>query len=203
MIETYVKAGFAGYGPDLDTEDSGIPSDDVRAIADAVRWELDSEADALEQVAEIAGAAGDYETAWKSHQHAARLEGLRANLDHERRASAPLYVDDPAALDDALHRILTDRFPWGVDLDPDGRRRLYVWEAETEPDWVYHVPGVGHGATGSREGAFQIALDAANASGDEAMVQALCAWDASVVDGTAADPRAFRLGSFALEETGE
>lgn len=127
---TYVKTGLPGYGPDLDENDIGHDPADIRAICDDIRQELDILGDMLNDHAEVAAEAGDYETAWKTHKRGQELETLSMTLDHGRRQHAPLYRDDPAALDDALQRTVDKMFP----LDVSDQVRLYVWDAETDQD---------------------------------------------------------------------
>lgn len=126
---TYVKTGLAGYGPDLEPEDTGYVT--LEETCEAIRDELSSLADFLIEGANIAGDEEDYEEAWKTAKLAESLETLRANLDYAGRSKAPLYRDNGALLDETMERIIGENFPLDVSLN--GYTRLYVWQAD-EPD---------------------------------------------------------------------
>ena len=121
----YVKHGITGYGPDLEPDD--VPLEGIREICDAIRWELSSDADMLEDGAAAMAELGDYESAWEDHTRANDLLTLAANLDWDRRAIAPAYVDDVPALEASMLRIIGENFPCESSSGP--AITLYVWEA--------------------------------------------------------------------------
>lgn len=129
-IRTYVKVGFAGYGPDLDPEDTGIETDDIRGVCNAIRYELDSIADSENDVAEMYAEQGDFEDAWLTHKLGDAMGILAMNLDYDRRAKAPMYANDHGDLDVTMERIIGENFP--LDIEIHGSRRLYVWEGDDE-----------------------------------------------------------------------
>lgn len=121
----HVKHGVTGYGPELEPDD--MPMEGVRDICHAIRWELESDADMLEDGAAALAESGDYESAWKDHARANDLLTLAMNLDWDRRATAPAYVDDVPALEATMLRIIGESFPLEISSGP--AITLYVWEA--------------------------------------------------------------------------
>lgn len=119
----HVATGFAGYGPD--GADGFGTADNVQGAADLIRADLADEIDASADTAAGHAEALDYESAWKVRAHADMLETMRMNVSNER-AQAPLYRDSAGAWDAALVKIIGEKFP--LDLDYQGRRRLYAWE---------------------------------------------------------------------------
>ena len=124
MITMFVAHGATGYGPELEPDD--MPLEGVREICEAIRWELASDADMLEDDAAAMADSGDYEGAWKSHARADELLTLAMGLEYDRRATAPLYVDDAPALDATMLRIIRETFPLEISSGP--ATTLYVWE---------------------------------------------------------------------------
>jgi hypothetical protein len=120
----YVKHGITGYGPDLEPDD--MPVEGVREICDAIRWELSSDADMLEDGAAAMAESGDYESAWEDHTRANDLLTLAMSLDYDRRATAPAYVGDVPALEESMLRIIGESFPLEISSGP--AITLYVWE---------------------------------------------------------------------------
>ena len=123
-MRAYVKHGVTGYGPDLEPED--MPAETIRELCEIIRGELDMDADILEGTAAAMADSGDYESAWRAHTRADELLTLAMNLDYERRATAPLYVDDVPALEATMLRIIRERFPLEISSGP--AITLYVWE---------------------------------------------------------------------------
>ena len=120
----YVKHGITGYGPELEPDD--LPMEGIREICDAIRWELESDADMLEDGAGAMAEDGDYESAWKDHARASELLTLAMSLDYDRRAAAPAYVDNVPALEATMLRIIGESFPLEISSGP--AITLYVWE---------------------------------------------------------------------------
>ena len=123
-MRAYVKHGVTGYGPDLEPED--MPAETIRELCEIIRGELDMDADILEGTAAAMADSGDYESAWRAHTRADELLTLAMNLDYERRATAPLYVDDVPALEATMLRIIREAFPLEISSGP--AITLYVWE---------------------------------------------------------------------------
>lgn len=124
MIIMHVHHGITGYGPELEPDD--MPLEGIRDICSAIRWELSSDADMLEDDAAAMAEAGDFESAWRAHTRADQLLTLAMNLDYDRRATAPLYVDDVPALEATMLRIIRETFPLEISSGP--AITLYVWE---------------------------------------------------------------------------
>ena len=124
MIAMHIAHGVTGYGPELEPDD--MPIEGVREICEAIRWELERDADMLEDSASAMAEAGDYESAWNAHARASELETLAMSLDYDRRATAPAYVDDVPALEETMLRIIRERFPLEISSGP--AVTLYVWE---------------------------------------------------------------------------
>ena len=124
MITMYVSHGVTGYGPELEPDD--MPLEGVREICDAIRWELERDADMLEGGASAMAEAEDFKAAWQAHTRADELLTLAMSLDYDRRATAPLYVDDVPALEATMLRIIRERFPLEISSGP--AITLYVWE---------------------------------------------------------------------------
>ena len=70
--------------------------------------------------------SGDYRDAWEAHTRADDLLMLAMNLDYDRRATAPAYVDDVPALEATMLRIIGENFPLEISGGP--AVTLYVWE---------------------------------------------------------------------------
>ena len=124
MITMHIAHGVTGYGPELEPDD--MPLEGVREVCGAIVDELASDAGMLEEDAAAMAEAGDYESAWKSHARADELLALAMNLDYDRRATAPLYVDDVPALEGTMLRIIRETFPLEISSGP--AITLYVWE---------------------------------------------------------------------------
>ena len=127
----YVKVGSAMHGPWLDEDD--VPCRTMPDVCEAIRETLLEAALAETQAADLAAAAGNYRAAWFALEHIKDLDRLRADLDWSRRAKAPAYRGDEAALEDSMRVLISENLP--VDLDYSygvPERRLYVFEAETE-----------------------------------------------------------------------
>ena len=124
MITMHIAHGVTGYGPELEPDD--MPIEGIREICDAIRDELASDADMLEEGASAMADLGDYESAWNDHARANELLALSANLDWDRRATAPLYVGDVPALEATMLRIIRENFPLEISSGP--AITLYVWE---------------------------------------------------------------------------
>ena len=120
----YVKHGITGYGPELEPDD--MPIKGVREICDAIRDELERDADMLEDSASAMADLGDYRGAWKDHTRANELLTLAMSLDYDRRATAPAYVDDVPALEATMLRIIREHFPLEISSGP--AITLYAWE---------------------------------------------------------------------------
>ena len=120
----YVKHGVTGYGPELGPDD--VPADGVREVCEAIRWELSSDVDTLEDTASALAESGDYRGAWEAHTRADELLTLAMNLDYDRRATAPLYADDVPALEATMLRIIREAFPLEISSGP--AVTLYAWE---------------------------------------------------------------------------
>ena len=124
MIAMHISHGVTGYGPELEPDD--MPIEGVREICDAIRWELERDADMLEDGASAMADDGDYRSAWEAHTRADQLMALAMSLEYERRATAPLYVNDAPALEGTMLRIIRERFPLEISSGP--AITLYVWE---------------------------------------------------------------------------
>ena len=124
MIAVHIAHGVTGYGPDLEPDD--MPFEGVREICDAIRWELERDADMLEDGASAMAEDGDYESAWHAHARAGELLTLAMSLDYDRRATAPAYVDNVPALEESMLRIIGENFPLEISSGP--AVTLYVWE---------------------------------------------------------------------------
>ena len=124
MIAMHIAHGVTGYGPELEPDD--MPIEGIREICDAIRWELERDADMLEGGASAMAEAGDYESAWEAHARADELLTLAMDLDFDRRATAPAYVNDVPALEATMLRIIRERFPLEISSGP--AVALYVWE---------------------------------------------------------------------------
>ena len=124
MITMHIAHGVTGYGPELEPDD--VPAAGVREICEAIRWELASDASMLEDGAAAMADDGDYESAWKAHTRAGELLTLAMDLDYDRRATAPLYVDDVPALEATMLRIIRETFPLEISSGP--AVTLYAWE---------------------------------------------------------------------------
>lgn len=134
-IHWHVATGLAGYGPD--GADGYASATDAREIASALVSELDSAADFNYESAEsLADPGKDYEAAWRTMKLGEALTALSANLDYDKRATAPLYVNDPAALDMTIMGIVASEFP----LDITHNTRLYVWQCD-DSDCDHDVEG--------------------------------------------------------------
>lgn len=124
-IHWHVATGLAGYGPD--GADGYASATDARGIALALTEELGSAAESNYQTAEsLADPGKDYEGAWRTMKLGEALTTLSANLDYDKRAQAPLYVNDSAALDATIMGIVASEFP----LDITHNTRLYVWQCD-------------------------------------------------------------------------
>jgi len=124
MITMHIAHGITGYGPDFEPDD--MPIEGIREICDAIRWELERDADMLEDGAAAMAESGDYESAWKGHTRANELLALAVSLDWDRRATAPAYVDNVPALEENMLRIIGESFPLEISSGP--AITLYVWE---------------------------------------------------------------------------
>ena len=120
----YVKHGITGYGPELEPDD--MPIEGIREICDAIRDELERDADMLEDGASAMADLGDYRGAWEAHTRASELLTLAMGLDYDRRAAAPAYVGDVPALEKSMLRIIRERFPLEISSGP--AITLYAWE---------------------------------------------------------------------------
>ena len=126
MKPMYVKTGLAGYGPELDPEDEPCP--DVETLCAAIHYELGSEIDGLYQWRDAAYSESDAKTYMLVNHHVEWLEYQRANFDYDHRKDAPLFSGSRDVLDAVILGVVAAEFP--LPLDPDGNRKLYVWEAE-------------------------------------------------------------------------
>ena len=124
MITMFVAHGVTGYGPELEPDD--MPLEGVREICGAIVDELERDADMLEGSAAAMADDGDYESAWRAHTRADELMTLAADLDYDRRATAPLYVNNAPALEATMLRIIRETFPLEISSGP--AVTLYVWE---------------------------------------------------------------------------
>ena len=124
MITMHVSHGVTGYGPELEPDD--MPLEGVRDICGAIVDELERDADMLEDTASALAESGDYRGAWEAHTRAESLGMLALNLGYDRRATAPLYVDDAPALEATMLRIIRETFPLEISSGP--AVTLYVWE---------------------------------------------------------------------------
>lgn len=131
IIRKYIKHGITGYGPDLEPDDT--PHEGWQHVCRAIRWELEADADMLEDGAHSLAEAGDYEAAWKDHIRADKLHILAMNLDYDRRKTAPLYRDDVPALEATMERLVTENFPLEISTSP--ATTLYVWDAPPGHEW--------------------------------------------------------------------
>ena len=126
----YVKTGLAGYGPDLDPEDTGHDPAELDSVLESIRYELDQSCDMLADEASSAGAVSDFEAYFDARELADKLESVRANFDPERR-KAPLF-NGPDAVDFDHHiwEQVLSTFP--LVISTNGYTQLYVWMAEGE-----------------------------------------------------------------------
>ena len=129
-VHWHVATGLAGYGPNASDTDGYATADNVRDLTSLIRWELDSAADYNHQAAQSLAESGDYESAWNTRELSDTLTTLGMNLDYERRASAPLYADNPIGLDAEMRSIISEAFP----LDITDNTRLYVWICDAGDD---------------------------------------------------------------------
>jgi hypothetical protein len=121
----YILAyGLPGYGPDASDDNFSVATT-WRDVADEARRMLEESADQAGDSAAVAANAGDYETAFKTREHADAMFNLAATFDN-KRSEAPLYRGDAAAWDATIERLVGEHFPY--DVDPGCR--LYVWESE-------------------------------------------------------------------------
>jgi hypothetical protein len=121
----HIATGLAGYGPDA--ADHGYDTaTDMRHLADSIAEELKHFADFNDQGARSEAEAEDYKEAWQTMMLAEELSILAMNLDYDKRLQAPLYVNDAAALDASIERIVSEQFP----LDVSYNTRLYVWQCD-------------------------------------------------------------------------
>lgn len=121
----HVASGIVGYGPDP-ADDGFATLHTVHEIADAVRYELDSYADAAHDFAEQLAGDGDFESAWREHKRSEELGTLVLNLD-PARTQAPLYRNDPARWEQTLWTLLGE-----LPLDVSDLARLYLWECSED-----------------------------------------------------------------------
>lgn len=126
-IHWHVATGLAGYGPDAsDTEGFAVAwsaSSAADMAVDEIRRSLDMLADTASNEAE----QENYKEAWDNVQLSQELDIIARNLSSER-ASAPLYVGTDGKWELAVADLLGSTFP--LDLDTDGRSRLYVWQCQ-------------------------------------------------------------------------
>lgn len=120
----YVKTGLAGYGPDLDDEDTGHT--DIDSILASIDYELQQSAEMLHEDAATASATEDFKRYHDARELADHLDGVRANFDPKRR-NAPLFTTGGVDFDTHIWEHIERDFPVAVDVD--GNIRLYVWEA--------------------------------------------------------------------------
>lgn len=125
IVNHYVKFGLAGYGPDLTEED--VAYDDVAALCQAIRWDLDASIDMLADEWASAKENGDAEAYMAARELADDLSTLMANLDYERRQGAPIHVHNRDRFDEMMLATIADTFP--IEVSTNGYQRLYVWEA--------------------------------------------------------------------------
>ena len=133
-----VAYGIDGYGPD--GPDNCRIATDLQSLCDILADELARSADAAEDIAHTLAdpeRGSDYAGAWAEHVRAEGLANLADCLDYSRRAAAPAYANDPAALADTLWQLIGERFP--VEVSPSDS--LYVWEAdpETAAEWLAEI----------------------------------------------------------------
>jgi hypothetical protein len=120
----HIASGLAGYGPD--GTDGYSTATDMQNLAYSVAEELQSFAGYNDDSARCLAEAGDYKEAWQTMMLAESLSALFHNLDYDKRLQAPLYVNDAAALDASIERIVEETFP----LDVSYNTRLYVWQCD-------------------------------------------------------------------------
>lgn len=130
----HVAHGLAGYGPE--GSDGYAYFTDPESLADYVRGELDSDAEALHDSATAYAEAGDFEEAWKTHMLTEEMATVAANFDNKRR-DAPIYRDDRAAWHMTILHLVVEHFPY-VTSPPAGQ--LYVWQCQTGYECEHYRP---------------------------------------------------------------
>lgn len=121
----HIATGLAGYGPD-GADDNFATAQSAVDIASAIRWELNQASEFNYEGAQSLAKTGDYKEAWEALKLSESLDTLKANLDYDKRATAPLYIDDKSSLDATIMRLVDETFP----LDITHNTRLYVWQCD-------------------------------------------------------------------------
>lgn len=131
MTHWHVTTGLAGYGPDNSDDDTWSTATNAQELAAEVKEYCETVADIeYPMAAQTAAENGDYKAAWLLSENSHALFNLAQGFDYDTRAKAPLYVNDPEALDDTMIRLAREHFPFDYN---EGRSRIYVWECD-EPD---------------------------------------------------------------------
>jgi hypothetical protein len=117
--------GIPAYGPDASNDSFRLAftwPEVASTLQDMLKECAVSENDAARSCAE----SGDYETAWKTREHADEMWNLAASLDNKRQ-DAPLYADKPELWAATIRSIVFENFPYDVN----STTRIYAWESDS------------------------------------------------------------------------